>query len=120
MVSTFSRELEAMEQAEADDVRCRAGRAQSVDEYLDALREAGSLGAGIVCVGYRATPKSITPYVDPFSDPDSEWNDYTSRHQAIVTAAMDGMDLTLHKAVALAGELLGGRRECRAQREDAQ
>ena len=58
-MSAFARELEAMAEAEADDVRYRARQATTVDEYLDALREAGSLGAGI-----RATSNYVPPLED--------------------------------------------------------
>jgi hypothetical protein len=40
------------EEQEAADIRRRAGRARTEDEYLDILREAGSLAAGAAVLNY--------------------------------------------------------------------
>lgn len=56
------------EDATQADIRYRANRARSEDEYLDVVREAGSLRAGLRVMGAgRAAPAPVPlPIVSPF------------------------------------------------------
>jgi hypothetical protein len=57
------------EENAAEDVRRCASRARTEDEYLEALREAGSLGAGLAVMSRGAGPAGTlqTPTIAPFA-----------------------------------------------------
>jgi hypothetical protein len=61
-MSAFANDLRDLEEAENDDIRARASRARTEDEYLDVIRESGSLGAGLEIMAgvFRAPPDPTT------------------------------------------------------------